>query len=70
MDYTKVLGVVACLSCSPNPGIEPWRHEGDQIWQCTLMWTDSIKKRSIVYMTALVSAARETRDANEHIDTT
>ena len=36
----------------------------------TLMGADSIKKRSIVYTTAVVAAAREKRDANEHIDVT
>jgi len=36
----------------------------------TLMGADSIKKRSIVYTTAVVSAAREKRDANKRIDVT
>ena len=34
------------------------------------MGVDSVKKRSIVYTMALVSAAREKRDANERIDAT
>lgn len=74
-DYTKVLGVVACLSCSPNPGIGPCERnwggvKGIKFGNRTLMGADSIKKRSIVYTTAVVSAAREKRDANERIDVT
>ena len=74
-DYTKVLGVVACLSCSPNPGIGPCERnwggvKGIKFGNRTLMGADSIKKRSIVYTTALVSAARDKRDSNERIDVT
>ena len=71
----KVLGVVACLSCSPNPGIGPCKRNWDGVkgikfGNRTLMGADSIKKGSIVYTTALVSEAREKRDANERIDAT
>jgi hypothetical protein len=74
-DYTKVLGGVACLSCSPNPGIGPCERnwgsiKGIKFGNRTLMGADFIKKRSIVSATALVSEARKKRDANECIDAT
>jgi hypothetical protein len=74
-DYTKVLGVVACLSCSPNPELDHARGIGAGVKEIkfgnrTLMGADSVKKRSIVYTMTLVSAAREKRDANRRIDAT
>ena len=72
-DYTKVLGVVACLSCSPNPGIGPCKRnwggvKGIKFDNRALMGVDSIKKTSIVYTMTLVSEAREKQYANEHMD--
>jgi hypothetical protein len=74
-DDSKVIGVVACLSCSANPGIGPCERDscgvkGIKFGNPTLMGANSIKKRSIVYTMALVLEleAREKRDANERID--
>ena len=68
-DYTKVLGVVACLSCS-GPKRSWGSVKGIKFGNCTLMGADSVKKRSIVYTLALVSAAKEKCDANNRMDAT
>ncbi len=46
------------------------QRERNQTWQPYTYEGDSVKKRSIVYTTSLVSSAREKSGANERIDAT
>ena len=73
LPYTDVLGFVACSVTSKTLGVGPYERNWAAVKNVKMgkrqnLGGDSVDKRSILYLTALINESRLNREANEKID--